>query len=76
MCSEKVIYISPLNNYKVITCSGLWGYPKYEIECWNGCFWESRFDGGGSLASCFTFLCNQNIISKDEKKFQVKKWCK
>lgn len=71
------IYTSPLANYKIILCEGLWGICKYEVEYWNDCaFWESRFDGGGNLKSCFVYLWKQGIISKDEKDFQVKKWCK
>lgn len=76
MCDEQAIYISPLNNYKIVPCDGLWGYPKFEVGFWNGAFWESRYDGEGQLNKCFGWLCRQNVISKDEKKFQIEKWCK
>jgi len=74
MCEQ--IYVSPLENYKIVLCEGLWGFCKYEVEQWNGVFWESRFDGEGNLKSCFSYLCKQNIISKDEKNFQIERWCK
>ena len=77
MSDSLVVYRSPLNDYKIVVSDGLWGIIKRNVvEHWNGCFWESIFDGGGSLRICFTFLWKMNIISNDEKKLQVKKWCK
>ena len=75
MC-DQVVYLSPLESYKIVLCEGMWGFPKYEVEFWNGVFWESRYDGGGNLNSCFFYLWKQNVISKDESMFQIKKWCK
>jgi hypothetical protein len=62
-------------NWRIITCEGLWGIPKYEVEFWNKHFWESRFDGEGNLKQCFSYLYKMNVISMDEKRFQINKWC-
>ena len=71
-----LVYINPEHNWKIIICEGLWGYAKYEVEQWNGSFWETRYDGEGNLAKCFNYLFEHKIISKDEKKHQISKWCR
>lgn len=76
MSDEQTIYSNPIGNWRVIICSGLWGIPKYEIENFYDKFWHSVFDGGGDLKSCFIFLREKNIISPDEKKFLINKWCR
>lgn len=74
MSDEQIIYTSPLGNWKIIVCSGLWGIPKYEVEKKYDSFWHSIFDGEDDLKKCFNYLRKQNIISLDEKKFLFEKW--
>lgn len=75
MCDEVAIYISPLSNWKVIKCSGLWGIPRYVVE-YKTAFWQTEYDGENSVLNCFKYLYKNNIISKDELKYLKNKWRK
>ena len=73
MSDEKAVYISPMKDWKIIKCEGLWGITKYEVEYYDA-FWRSIYDGKWDLKSCFRFLNKSNVISKDEMKFELKKF--
>lgn len=76
MADEQVIYFSPLMNWRVVVCSKMWGIAGYEVEKKYRGLWRTIYDGEDSLSSCFKYLFKNNIISKDEMKAQIQKWCK
>lgn len=78
MSNEQTMYLSPLNDWRIVMCSKLWGIAGYEVERWDSenKFWQIVFDGEFSLGECFLYLKKRNIISKDEMKAELEKWAK
>lgn len=74
MSDEQTIYISPLNDWRIISCAKLWGIRGFEVEHLLGVIWKSEYDGEHNLFNCFRFLKKVGVISKDEMNFQIKKW--
>lgn len=76
MSDEQTIYISPLNDWRIISRAKFWGIQGFEVEHLHlsEVFWEGVYDGEHNLFNCFRFLKKAGVISKDEMNFQIKKW--
>jgi len=79
MCDCQVIYITPLEDKRVCSEDGSWGYPMYfNEEFYNkegNRHWKSYYQGE-TLKDCFKNLRNNYHISKDEYNYCVKNYCK